>query len=83
MVVFVGAALLLLRTGATERAEIPDTGSIAESIFSDDAVIPEPVVTVEPALMAVGRVVNDPPDVRAGRSFVSDIFRPPMALSLA
>jgi len=83
MVVFAGAALLLLRTGATERAEIPDAGGSAESIVSDDATIPAPIATVEPALVAVGLVVNDPPDVRVGRSFVSEIFRPPMALSLA
>ena len=48
-VVFLGAALLLLRTGATERAEIPDAGNAVESVFSDDATDPAAHATVEPA----------------------------------
>ena len=77
-VVFLGAALLLLRTGATERAEIPD-GSAVESIFCDDATVPAPSAKVEPALVVVRGAVSDRPDTRAGRPFVSEIFRPPMA----
>lgn len=77
-VVFVGAALLLLRTGAIDRAEIPDAGGAVESVFSDDATVPAPSAYVEPALVVVRGTVSDWPDTRVGRSFVSEIFRPPM-----
>ena len=72
---FLAAALLLFRTGATERAEIPDAGGAVESIFFDDATVPVPVATVEPR----GRrseAVSDSP-ISLGRLFVSEIFRPP------
>jgi hypothetical protein len=77
VVVFVGAALLLLRTGATERAEIPDARSAVESVFSDDATVPAPVATVKPTLIVVRDAVSDSPDLQIGRLFVSEIFRPP------
>lgn len=77
-VVFVAAALLLLRTGAAERAEIPDAGSAVESVFADDATVPAPTANVEPALVVVRCAVSDRPDTRIGRPFVSEIFRPPM-----
>jgi hypothetical protein len=76
VVVFVGAALLLLRTGATERAEIPDARSAVESVFSDDATVPAPVATVKPTLIVVRDAVSDSPDLQIGRLFVSEIFRP-------
>jgi hypothetical protein len=79
VVVFLGAALLLLRTGATERAEIPDAGGDVESIFVDDATVPAPVATVEPTLIVVRDAVSDSPDIQLGRLFVSEIFRPPTA----
>jgi hypothetical protein len=79
VVVFLGAALLLLRTGATERAEIPDAGGAVESIFVDDATVPAPATTVEPALIVVRDAVSDSPDIQLGRLFVSEIFRPPTA----
>ena len=78
-VVFLGAALLLLRTGATERAEIPDASGTVELVFCDDATVPAPIAHVEPALAVVRGTVGDRPDTRVGRPFVSEIFRPPMA----
>ena len=79
VVVFLGVALLLLRTGATERAEIPDAGSTAELVFCDDATVPAPIAHVEPALVVVRGTVSDWPDTPVGHPFVSEIFRPPMA----
>ena len=83
VVVFVGAALLLLRTGATERAEIPDARSAVEAVFDDQATVPAPVATVEPTLVVLPDAVNDSPDVQLGRLFVSEIFRPPTLPSFA
>ncbi len=81
MVVFVVSlvvALLVLRAGTIERAELPDGGSAIELVFSDDATVPAPAANIQPALVVVSRAISDWPDTRLGRPFVSEIFRPPM-----
>lgn len=72
------AALLVLRAGTTERAELPDGGSAIELVFSDDATVSPPSADIQPALVVVGVTVGDYPDTRPGRPFVSEIFRPPI-----
>jgi hypothetical protein len=79
VVVFLGVALLLLRTGMTERAELPDGSNVIESVLCDDATVPAPTANVQPALVVLRGAISDCPDTRVGRSFVSEIFRPPMA----
>jgi len=81
LVVFVVSlvvALLVLRAGTTERAELPDGSGAIELVFSDDATVPAPILNVQPALVVVRGAVSDWPDPRVGRPFVSEIFRPPM-----
>lgn len=82
MVVFVVSlvvALLVLRAGTTERADLPDGSSAIELVFSDDATVPAPTENIQPALVVVRGAVSDWPDTRTGRPFVSEIFRPPIA----